>query len=329
MMLLYEEGKWKPSDPIALHVPELRNLAVYAGVGADGEPILEPPAHAPTMAELMTHTAGFTYGLFGNTPVDRLYQATDPLGADSLGEFVTRLAGIPLAYQPGEQWVYSVSVDLQGYIVEKLSGQTLGEFFQERIFAPLGMSDTAFFVPESKLERLATIYIPGFGGNALTGLPRDPNVSRPPGAPSGGGGLFSTADDYLSFAQMLLNDGELDGVRILAPSSVVLMRSNHLPEHLMDGRFGIGFYTMQAGLGYGYDVAVFEDPARFGSTAGRGSYLWDGAAGTWFWIDPENDIVFVGMIQRMLTSPGAPNMEDLSRALVYQALVEPERRAAP
>ena len=324
MMLLYEEGKWKPSDPISQHVPELAELQVYAGVTADGQPRLERPAHAPTMGELMTHTAGFTYGVFGDSPVDRMYREIDPLQSASLESFIGKLAGIPLAYQPGEQWVYSVSVDIQGYIVEKLSGQPFADFLEERIFDPIGMTDTGFFVPESKLDRLATIYVPAPGRDGdLAALPRDPNVSQLPGAPSGGGGLYSTAGDYLRFAQMLLNEGELDGVRLLAPSSVRLMRSNHLAEDLMDGRFGIGFYTMQPGLGFGYDVAVLEDPARLGSTAGQGSYLWDGVAGTWFWIDPANDLVFVGLIQRMLTSPGAPNMEDLSRTLVYQALVDP------
>lgn len=322
MMLLYEEGKWKADDPIAMHAPEFADLMVYAGTDADGEPILEPPAHAPTMGELMTHTAGLTYGVFGSTPVDLMYREVDPMSSASLGEFAAKLAGIPLAYQPGEQWVYSLSVDLQGYIVEQLSGQPFGEFLEERIFEPLGMTDTGFFVPESKLDRLATVYVPA--GDRLFGLPRDAGVSQPPGAPSGGGGLYSTASDYLKFAQMLLNGGELDDVRLLAPGTVELMRQNHLPDKLMDGRFGIGFYTMQPGLGYGYDFAVFEDPVAFGSTAGQGSYLWDGVAGTWFWIDPTNDLIFIGMIQRMMTSPGMPNMEDLSRALVYQALVAPE-----
>lgn len=325
MMRLYEQGKWKPSDPIADLIPEFADLEVYAGADADGEPILEAPKHAPTVGELMTHTAGFTYGIFGDTPVDRMYREIDPLQSSSLQELIDKLARLPLAYQPGEQWVYSVAVDVQGYLVEKLSGQPFPDFLEEQIFAPLGMTDTGFFVPEEKLGRLATVYAGAPGGDRLAAVPNDPNVSRMPGAPSGGGGLYSTAGDYLKFAQMLLNGGALDGVRVLSPSSVELMRSNHLPDRLMNGRFGIGFYTLQPGLGYGYDVAVFDAPALIGSTAGRGSYLWDGLAGTWFWIDPSNDLVFIGMIQRLLTSPGTPNMEDLSRALVYQALTEPAR----
>jgi CubicO group peptidase (beta-lactamase class C family) len=235
------------------------------------------------------------------------------------------MARLPLAYQPGEAWIYSVSVDIQGYLVEKLSGRPLPEFVRARLLAPLGMKDTDFFVPPDKLARLATVYAPDPEGAGLKAVPHDPGVSQPPGMPSGGGGMYSTASDYLRFAQMLLGGGELDGVRLLSPSTVQLMRGNHLPERLMTGRFGIGLYTMQPGLGFGYDVAVLDDPLKIGSSAGKGSYLWDGLAGTWFWIDPVNDLVFVGMVQRIVTAPGMPNLEDLSRALVYQALVDPKR----
>ncbi len=325
MMILYEEGKWRPNDPIAKYIPEFANLRVYSGVDAEGKLKLEAPAHPPTIGELMSHTAGFTYGLFGNTPVDKMYQESNPLQAGSFKEFIDRLARLPLVYQPGEGWIYSVSVDIQGYLVEKLSGKSFPDFMRERILVPLGMKDTGFFVPAEKLARLATIYTTDAKNSGLTALSRDPNVTKVPGLPSGGGGLYSTAEDYLRFAQMLLNGGELNGVRILSPSTVALMRTNHLPERLMTGKFGIGFYTMQPGLGFGYDFAVFESPMKLGSTAGQGTYLWDGAAGTWFWIDPANDLVFIGMIQRMLTAAGAPNMEDLSRALIYQALVDPKR----
>lgn len=322
MMILYEEGKWRPSDPIAKHIPELKDLKVYAGQGADGQPILEAPKHAPTVGELMTHTAGFTYGFFGASPVDKMYAQAKLLEAPSLKEFIDRLARLPLAYQPGEGWEYSVSVDVQGYLVEKLSGIPFAQFLEQRVFKPLGMTDTAFFVPESKLDRLATIYVPA-GPNALAPMPGMPPLTSAPGMPSGGGGLYSTASDYLRFAQMLANEGELNGVRVLAPSTVQLMRSNHLPEKLRTGKHGIGYYRMQPGLGFGYDAAVIEEPAKVGSTAGAGSYLWDGIAGTWFWIDPTNDVVFIGMIQRWMMAPGMPNLEELSRQLVYQALVEP------
>jgi CubicO group peptidase (beta-lactamase class C family) len=324
MMMLYEEGKWSPSDPLAKFIPAFASLKVFAGTDKDGNPILQDPAHPPTVGELMTHTAGFTYGVFGDTPVDKLYQKENPLRSGSLQEFVEKLARLPLAYQPGEAWVYSVSVDVQGCLVEKLSGKPLPEFMRERIFDPLGMKDTGFAVPESKLGRLATIYTADPKTGELQPRPRDPNISRVPGMASGGGGLYSTAGDYLRFAQMLLNGGTLEGARLLAPSSVELMRSNKLPERLMTGKFGIGLQTMRPGFGFGYDVAVFTDPSTAGTTAGKGSYLWDGAAGTWFLIDPSNDVVFVGMIQRML-APGMRDYEHLSRALTYQALVDPRK----
>lgn len=324
MMILYEQGKWKPSDPISRYIPEFADLKVHAGTDKDGNPILEAPRHAPTMGELMSHTAGFTYGVFGATPVDKMYQQANLLQSGSLKEFAGKLAKLPLAYQPGEGWVYSVSVDLQGYLVEKLSGQTFPDFLSQQVFEPLGMKDTGFFVPKDKMQRLATIYVPSPKGG-LAPVPRDPGVNKPPAMPSGGGGLYSTANDYLRFTQMLLNDGELNGARILSPSTVELMRTNHVPEPVKNGKFGIGFYRMQPGFGFGFDVAIFEDPRQVGSTTGKGTFLWDGVAGTWFWVDPSNEVIFIGMIQRMMTAPGMPNMEDLSRQLVYQALVDPEK----
>jgi CubicO group peptidase (beta-lactamase class C family) len=324
MMILYEEGKWKPSDPISRYIPEFKDLKVFKSLDADGKPVADLPGHAPTMGELMSHTAGFTYGLFGSSPVDKLYMQANPLAAPSLKDFIDRIAPLPLAYEPGEGWVYSVSVDIQGYLVEKLSGQPFAEFLRERIFEPLGMNDTAFFVPANKLSRLATIY--QLTPQGLAPMPRDPNVSAPPGFPSGGGGLYSTGGDYLRFAQMLANRGELNGVRVLAPSSVALMTSNHVPEAVQAaGKFGIGAYRQQPGFGFGFDVAIYEEPTRVGSSVGAGTFLWDGIAGTWFWVDPVNDIVFVGIIQRWMGPTPGPNIEDLSRALTMQALVDPSK----
>jgi CubicO group peptidase (beta-lactamase class C family) len=324
MMMLYEEGKWKPSDPIARYIPEFRDLMVYSGVDKDGKPTLDKPGHAPTMGELMSHTAGFTYGFFGSTPVDKMYQEAQPLSAPNLQDFIGRMAKLPLVYQPGEGWVYSVSVDIQGYLVEKLSGKPFGDFLRERIFLPLGMKDTGFYVPADKLNRVATVYQGDATDSAK--MPTDPGISQPPGMPSGGGGLYSTAQDYLRFAQMVLNGGELNGVRLVAPSTIELMRTNHVSDEVKNARkFGIGYYYMQPGLGFGYDFAILEDTPRIGSTAGKGTFLWDGVAGTWFWIDPTNDVVFVGIIQRFLMAPGAPDVENLSRALTYQALVDPKK----
>jgi CubicO group peptidase (beta-lactamase class C family) len=325
MMMLYEEGKWKPSDPIARYIPEFRDLKVYTGVDKDGKPTLDKPGHAPTMGELMSHSAGFTYGFFGSTPVDKMYQEADLLNAPNLQEFINRVAKLPLLYQPGEGWVYSVSVDIQGYLVEKLSGKPFADFLRERIFQPLGMKDTGFYVPADKLDRVASIYQSDANAGAAA-MPKDPGIGSPPGLPSGGGGLYSTAGDYLRFAQMVLNGGELNGVRLVAPSSIELMRTNHVSDEVKNARkFGIGLYQMQPGLGFGYDFAILEDPLKLGSTAGKGTFLWDGVAGTWFWIDPSNDVVFVGIVQRWLMAPGAPDVENLSRALTYQALVNPQK----
>jgi CubicO group peptidase (beta-lactamase class C family) len=324
MMILYEEGKWKPSDPISRYIPEFKDLKVFKSVDAEGKPVAELPGHAPTMGELMSHTAGFTYGLFGSSPVDKMYSQANLLGAGSLKEFIDKLAPLPLAYEPGQGWVYSVSVDIQGYLVEKLSGQPFADFLRERIFEPLGMNDTAFFVPENKLSRLATVY--QLTPQGLAPMPRDPNVSKAPGFPSGGGGLYSTGGDYLRFAQMLANKGELNGARVLAPSSVALMTSNHVPDAVKAaGKFGIGAYRQQPGFGFGFDVAIYEEPTRMGTSVGAGTYLWDGIAGTWFWVDPVNDIVFVGIIQRWAGPSPGPNIEDLSRALTMQALVDPTK----
>jgi CubicO group peptidase (beta-lactamase class C family) len=319
MMILYDEGKWQPSDPIAKHIPEFANLKVYAGE-KDGQPILEDPAHPPTMGELMSHTAGFTYGLFGATPVDKLYQAANPLGQPNLQAFINAMAKLPLLYQPGTRWVYSVSVDIQGYLVEKLSGQSFPEFLRTRIFDPLGMVDTAFYVPADKLARAATVYAYNKASGGLAPAPGENVVTTPPGLPSGGGGLYGTAADYFRFAQMLLNGGELDGKRILKKSSVDMMRTNVLSEQVLGSKSGIGQAQFSPAQGFGYDVAVVLDPEAAKRQVGKGSYWWWGIAGTWFWIDPTNDVVFVGIIQRRGGVPGAANHEDVSRRVIAEAL---------
>jgi CubicO group peptidase (beta-lactamase class C family) len=323
MMILYEQGKWLPMDPISKFIPEFKDLKVFKDVDAAGNMVVEEPKHAPTMGELMTHTAGFTYGFFGNTAVDKEYAKQKVMESKSLQEFIDKLAKIPLMYQPGTKWSYSASMDVQGYIIEKLSGQSLPDFYAEHIFKPLGMKDAGFFVPAEKRERFVTLY------QATGNEPLKPSKARfdydsQPGMPSGGGGMVSTAEDYYRFASMLANGGELNGVRIISPESVTLMSSNHLAPHLLTGEFGIGIQQMRAGLGYGYDCAVVFDPPMAGLSDGKGEFFWDGAAGTWFWVDPTNDVVFVGMIQRLLGA-GSPNVEYLSRSTIYGALVDPKK----
>ena len=320
MMMLYEQGKWKPSDPIAKHIPEFANLKVYAG-DKDGQMILEDPAHPPTMGELMSHTAGFTYGVFGSSPVDKLYAAANPLGQPNLKAFIDTMAKLPLLYQPGTRWVYSVSVDIQGYLVEKLSGQPFPEFLRTRLFEPLGMLDTAFYVPAEKLPRVATIYAYDKAKAALAPAPGETTVTSPPGLPSGGGGLYGTAADYFRFAQMLLNGGEFDGKRYLKSATVDMMRTNVLSEQALNSKSGIGQAQISPAQGFGYDFAVVLDPDAAKRQVGKGSYWWWGIAGTWFWIDPTNDVVFVGIIQRRGGVPGATNHEDVSRRVIAEALL--------
>jgi CubicO group peptidase (beta-lactamase class C family) len=298
---------------------------VLAGLDAQAKPSLEATVHPSTVGELMSDQAGFIYGTFGNTPVDQMVREANPLGAPSLQEMINRLAKLPLAYQPGQQWQYSLSVDIQGYLVEKLSGKSLPDFMREHIFTPLGMTDTGFNVPQANLARVATIYAPELKNGKLDPLPRDANITKVPGLASGGGGLYSTAGDYLRFAQMLANGGTLGDVRILAPRTVEVMRSNHLLPNLRNnGQFGIGFQRMRAGFGFGYDVAVFDDPLLIGSPVGKGTFLWDGAAGTFFFVDPTNDIVFIGMIQRRVGA-ALPPVQLLARPLTYQALLDPAK----
>jgi CubicO group peptidase (beta-lactamase class C family) len=328
MMILYEEGKWNPLDPISKYIPEFANLKVYKGVNASGDIQTEDPIHPPTMRELMTHTAGFVYG-GGKTPIDAMFREKGVLHSASLQEMIDRLATMPLLYQPGTRWLYSSSVDIQGYIVERLSGMTLPDFMREKIFAPLGMRDTGFYVPPEKLNRFAALYqwdakqgklVPGDASQLGVSYAKQPTM------PSGGAGLVSTARDYARFAQMLLNGGELGGVRILGPETVKLQTSNHLPPELLCSDIGMRFWgEARCGFGYGYDMAVFLDPALADSPVGKGTFLWDGAASTWFWADPVNDIVSVGMVQRLNGGPFTGGMQEIARAAVYQALVNPAK----
>ncbi len=319
MMILYEEGKWQPSDPISKYIPEFAHLKVFKGTDADGKMILVDPDHAPTMRELMTHTAGFGYGM-GKGPVDALYHDLDVMHSANLQEMIEKLAKIPLYYQPGKGWLYSSSMDVQGYIVEKLSGKSLPDFMREHIYAPLGMRDAGFFVPADKRQRFATLYNANAQGELVAGEPGD--YATQPAMASGGGGMVSTAEDYYRFAQMLANGGELDGKRVLAPSTVKLMTSEHMPDSLLTGEFGIGMSVIRPGFAWGYDCAVIFDPAAANLSDGKGTFFWDGAAGTWFFVDPTNDIVFVAMIQRR-SSPDNHPLEYRAHAVVDQALVDP------
>jgi CubicO group peptidase (beta-lactamase class C family) len=231
--------------------------------------------------------------------------------AAPLQTMIEKLAMVPLHTQPGTRWQYSIAVDVQGYLVEKLSGQPFAEFLRTRLFDPLGMKDTGFFVPKAKLGRMARVHSDGPDGKPAPPTENMEEFTVPPAGPSGGGGLFSTADDYLRFTQMLLNNGEFGGTRYLSPRTVEMMRTNHLQAEALK--------TMRPGTGWGMDFRVVIDAAAAGEPTSDGTYDWYGIAGTWFWIDPTTDLVFVGMIQHR----GRANSEiqGLSRNLVYQTLV--------
>lgn len=318
LMILYEEGKFKLSDPVEKYLPEMKDLQVYAGTDDDGNMITEPADHPMTIRELMSHTGGLTYGIFAQSAVDSAYVRAGLLDANMTNaEFVAALGRIPLKHQPGSRWEYSVSVDVQGYLVEVLSGMRFGEFLDKRIFQPLEMTDTDFHVPEEKINRFAQMYVYGPEGQLIPSEMFDgADFTVDMAFESGGGGLVSTANDYMRFSQMLLNGGELDGVRILAPLTVELMHRDQTPAGMTGPMSGAGNGTV-----FGLDFAVIEDPVEAESYS-SGEYYWGGAAGTWFWIDPVEEVAFVGMIQQ--AGQGRPDVRSTSRRLFYQAIMDPK-----
>jgi len=315
LLILYEEGRFQLDDPIAKYLPELADLKLYVGEGSDGNMILEDPARQPTVHDVFRHTAGFLYGGNGNRGIDRAYSEAALMNG-TLAELTRKLGKIPLAYEPGTQWVYSVSHDVQARLVEVLSGMPFDEFAQRRIFDPLGMKNTVFGRPDALKDRFAVIY----GGSQRGQLEATGALDRP-GAASrvlGGLSLSSTAADYARFAEMLVNSGELDGVRILSRKTVDLMDSNHLPPGVTRGAAGGG---TAGGEGYGLGVRVVTDPAAAGNLTSEGTFGWSGAAGTHFFVDRKEDLVAVFMIQSM-GGAGGPRMSDEFETLVYQAIVD-------
>ena len=305
MMQLWEQGKWKLDDPVAKHIPEFTGLKVRTAEGA-----LVDQASPMTMAQLMSHTAGFG--------TSARYEA-DALSATDLQGMIDKLAKLPLFSQPGTDWAYGPCVNIQGYVVEKLSGKSLDRYLQDHIFTPLKMPDTGFWVDPAKVSRVVRIHTYSAGKLVPAGEPRVQTTK--PRFLSGSGGLSSTAADYFRFCQALLNGGELDGARILKPETVKLMRKSVLRPGV-----GVDLYgPVQKGIGFGMDFAVHENPAISGIPQGVDSYWWGGAFGTWFWIDPTNDIVFVGMIQNLngsIPGGGTPAVRDISPRAVYAALTE-------
>lgn len=288
LLMLHDEGKFQLDDPVEQYLPELQGLRVALADGPDGQPETEAADHPVTVRELMTHTAGFTYGRFSESQVDSLYVSEDIQNRDTtLADMVTKLGKLPLRQQPGTQWHYSVAVDVQARLVEVLSGMAFDAFLQQRIFTPLQMVDTGFYVPEDKQDRFAVSYTPD-AENGLQPYPNQPWLSKPAFL-NGGGGLVSTMDDYLRFARMLLNEGELDGVRILKPETVQMMRSNHLPE-------GVAGPEWAPGNLFGLNVAVVNEADSAGFLP-EDVYWWWGIHGPWVWLDPTNQIIVLGMMQ--------------------------------
>jgi CubicO group peptidase (beta-lactamase class C family) len=329
MMQLHEQGRWALDDPVTRFLPKLSNLRVCTGVDAAGAMITEPASRPPTIREVMSHTAGFGYGLFDRHPVDRAVYGRAVLQAPDLPTMIDRLADIPLMFEPGTEWSYSVSSDVLGRLVEVISGQGLPDYFRDHIFAPLGMVDTGFHVPPEKLDRLADIYTAGPDGRleearTLFGFPII-DFTRPPTLPLGGGGLVSTAWDYARFCQMILNRGELDGVRLLKRETVDLLTTNQIPDAVLARPNPARLLPFGPAFGFTLGFSIMLDPAAVGAVEGRGTLAWGGGGGTWFWIDPQNDLIFVGLIQRM-ADPVSAEFRTVARQLTYDALID---RGAP
>lgn len=354
-MMLHEQGCFQLDEPIARYLPAFSSLRVWKGEGAldTDDDLLNNTVPADTLItirQLMTHTSGLTYSFMNASPVDKYY--TDhalvfPGAEESLEHLVDRLALAPLLCQPGTQWNYSVSTDVLGRLVELWSGMTLAEYLQQFIFEPLGMIDTGFHVPESGTERFADLYGPAAGGDlgsinrstsgdegALVHDNRhidEPPIAldvrskttftRDPALYSGGGGLVGTIDDYARFCQMLLNKGDLNGQRLLGRKTVEFMRCNQLPDGADLASMGQAVWSESSyqGIGFGLGFAVVLDPVKAGFISSAGEHHWGGAASTFFWIDPEEDL-FVVFLTQLYPSSTYPIRQEL-RACVYQSLV--------
>lgn len=314
-MILVEEGKVGLDDPVAKYLPEFKDRRVHTGPADE----TVAAAHEMTVRDLMRHTSGLTYGVFGNTPVDQLYRKAGVLSpADSLQDLTAKLGRVPLAYDPTTRWHYSVSTDVLGRVVEVAAGRPLDEFFADRIFKPLDMTDTGFFVPADKLARFAANHGTDAKDKTLvaTETADKSRYRTKPKFLSGGGGGVSTARDYLRFCQMLLNGGDLDGVRVLNKETVAEMTRNQLPEGAMKAKNG-GQADAGDGFGLGFGVRVGTADAAAGRAVGE--YYWGGAASTHFWISPKQDLVVVALEQFM---PNRPKLQQAIKPLIYQAVRE-------
>ena len=335
LMMLVEEGLIGLDDIVHSHIPEWKNVGVYSS----GMPSLLPDAppsflttpvqRAMKVVDLATHTSGLTYGFMMRSAVDAAYRKAKVVDRETPGGLqgmVGQLAQIPLDFSPGTAWNYSVSIDVLGYLVEKLSGMSFGEFLRTRLFDPLGMKDTAFYVPPNDIERFTSCYQPETQGSGLRLQDdgRESIYAKPPMLESGGGGLVSTAHDYLRFCRMMLNGGTLDGVQILSPKTVALFSLNYLPDAreiadmALPGMFSESGY---AGVGFSLGCGVNVNVAKTRLPGSLGEYFWGGAAATAFWIDPKEELTVVFMTQVIGSSARLTLRRDL-RTLVYSAMTE-------
>ena len=335
LMMLAEEGKLGLDDDVHTHIPEWQDLGVYASatpeliVSGPTTYITTPPTRPMKVIDLVTHTSGLTYGFMSRTAVDAAYRERKIGAHDTPGgldEFIAQLAELPLDFSPGEHWNYSVSIDVMGYLVQKLSGQTFGEFLRTRLFDPLGMTDTDFYCPPDKLDRFCACYQPKRrGGLKLQDDAQESTYAEPPALESGGGGLVSTAKDYLRFCRMMLAGGTLDGVQILSPKTVQMFSQNLLPNHqlMTDMVPGTGLFTEAGynGMGFSIGCGVTVDTAKTRIPGTPGEFFWGGAASTAFWIDPAERLTVVFMTQVVGSDARLTLRRDL-RTLVYSAFTE-------
>ena len=327
-MLLWEEGGFELNDPVSRYIPSFTDARVFTG-GTDQAPVTVPATEPVRVWHLLTHTAGLTYGFLRANPVDAMYRARGyewavPPGTD-LAQACDFYASMPLLYQPGREWAYSVATDVLGRVVEVVSGQRLDEFLADRVFGPLGMTDTAF--QASDTDRLAALYLRGADGQRVRNDAFGAAALAPPTYLSGGGGLVGTAADYDRFTQMLLTRdgspaGEVDGVRLLGSRTVAYMGRNHLPGNLDLARFGRPLYaeTPFRGTGFGLGLAVTIDPVAGKVPSSVGELSWGGAASTAFWVDPVEELT-ASFFTQLVPSNAHPIRSHL-RQLVYQAVVD-------
>jgi CubicO group peptidase (beta-lactamase class C family) len=296
LMVLFDEGKFELDDPIEKYAPEFANLRVFAGTDANGKPKLETLQRSVTIRDLLRHTAGLSSGnpATDSSPIGEMYRAANPTRLDNtLEQMAKEIGQVPLLYQPGTRWLYSHAVDVQAFLVERLSGQRYDEFLRARILDPLKMTNTRYTLRPEDRERLAQIYMRADDGTFSVLTDDDAvriNEKEWPMKP-GGYGLVTTLDDFMRFARMLLNEGELDGVRVLSATAVELMRTNAMPAEVTD----TSWLPSKGRVGFGIDVAVrIAPPANSAEASGAvGEYFWDGFGNTLFWVDPENEIAAV------------------------------------